>query len=174
MVQFLFDLQPIKWGIVTAGNISHDFIIALRILDPKVHEIVAIGARDLKRAQAFADKFNIPKAYGSYLELAQDPDVEVAYIGTIHPFHLELSQLMLDHGKHVLCEKPLTLNEKQATALTSYAKAKGLFLMEALWSRFLPSFQYVRKQVNSGALGEISYVEAELGLEALQHVERIM
>lgn len=139
-----------------------------------MHQIVAIAARDIVRAEAFAKKFDIPKAYGSYLELAQDPDVEVAYIGTINPFHLEVSQLMLDHGKHVLCEKPLTLNVKQATTLLSYAEEKGLFLMEALWSRFLPSYQYVRSQVQSGALGKISYVEAELGLKDMQFVKRAM
>lgn len=139
-----------------------------------MHQVVAVAARDLGRAKEFAKKFDIPNAYGSYLELAQDENVEVAYIGTINPQHLEIAKLMLDHGKHVLLEKPLTMNEKQAQDLLSYATEKKLFLMEALWSRFLPSFQYVRKQVESGVLGEISSVEAELGLEGLQHIDRIM
>ncbi|XP_055310979.1 trans-1,2-dihydrobenzene-1,2-diol dehydrogenase-like isoform X2 [Sitodiplosis mosellana] len=164
--------KPFKWGLVTAGNVSHDFANALGTLDPEVHQVVAVAGRDLERVKQFAQKFEIPKAYGSYLELAQDPDVDVAYIGTINPQHVELTQLMLDHGKHVLLEKPLTMNEKQAQKLIAYAKEKGLFLMEALWSRYLPSFQYVREQVQRGALGEILSVEAELGLDNMQFVER--
>lgn len=139
-----------------------------------MHQIVAVAARDLGRVKEFAKKFDIPKAYGSYLELAQDPDVDVAYVGTINPQHVELTEMMLDHGKHVLLEKPLTMNEKHAQKLLAYAKAKKLFLMEALWSRFMPAFQYVREQVNRGALGEITSVEAELGLDNMQYVERAM
>lgn len=79
---------------------------------------------------------------------------------------------MLEHGKHVLCEKPLTMNEKQAQKLISCAKQKKLFMMESLWSRFLPPLLYVRRQIQSGMLGEIQSVEAELGRESLQHIDR--
>lgn len=136
--KYEFPPQPLRWGIVTAGNISHDFVNSLTTLEPGLHEVVAVAGRDLARTQRFADKFNITKAYGSYLELAQDPNVEVAYVGTITPNHLELSQMILEHGKHLLCEKPLTMNEKQTQKLISLAKEKGLFLMEAVWSRFFP------------------------------------
>ena len=169
-----FQPKTFKWGIVSAGNIANDFANALTTLDADEHKIVAVAARDLGRAQKFADKFDIPKAYGSYLELAQDPNVEAAYIGSINPQHIKLALLMLEHGKHVLCEKPLTLNAKQALKLTTYAKEKGLFLMEALWSRFLPSMQYVRKQVESGALGEIQSIDAEVGSERMQHIKDVM
>lgn len=169
-----FQPTPFRWGIVSAGNIAHDFANALTTLDADEHKIVAVAARDLDRAQKFADKFDIPTAYGSYLEMAQDPNVEAAYIGSINPQHIKLAQLMLEHGKHVLCEKPLTLNAKQAEKLTTLAREKGLYLMEALWSRFLPSMQYVRQQVQNGAVGEIQSIEAELGSSRMQKIKDLL
>lgn len=122
--------MALKWGIAAAGLICHDFVNAIGTLDKDDHQVVAVAARDVDRAQEFAERFDISKAYGSYLELALDCDVEIVYIGVLIPQHLEVAMLMLDHGKHVLCEKPMCLNEKQVRILTSYAKRKGLFLME--------------------------------------------
>lgn len=94
-------------------------------------------------------------------------------IGTLNPQHLEVALLMLEHGKHVMVEKPLCMNEKQARKLITFAEERKLFLMEAIWSRFLPSNLYVRKQIESGILGEITSVEVEFGFEGLDQLERI-
>lgn len=165
--------MALKWGIASSGRAAHDFVNAIGTLDQDQHQVIAIGARDLSRAQEFAKRFGIPKAHGSYLELAQDPNVAVVYVGTLNPQHLEVAQLMLEHGKHVLVEKPLCLNKKQAQKLIAYAKQKGLFLMEAIWSRFFPSYQYVRQQIQNGALGDIVSVEAEFGFASLVNKDRL-
>lgn len=157
--------MALKWGIVAVGKISHDFTNALGTLSDADHQVVAVAARDLDRAQAFAERFNINKAYQGYQALAEDGDVEVVYIGTLNPQHYEVAMLMLEHGKHVLVEKPLTLNEKQTRKLIAYAERKKLFLMEAIWSRFFPAYQYVKRQIKSGVLGEITNVDVEFGFE---------
>lgn len=165
--------MALKWGIAAAGKISQDFANAVNTLNEGDHQLVAVAARDLGRAGEFAKKFGVSKAYGSYTELAQDPNVEVVYVGTLNPQHLEVATLMLENGKHVLVEKPLCLNEKQAHKLITYAERKKLFLMEAIWSRFFPSYQYARKQIENGALGDIKSVEVEFGFGGLDDVDRL-
>lgn len=165
--------MALKWGIAAAGRISHDFVNALSTLPSEDHQVVAIGARDLTRAEEFAKRFDIEKAYGSYLELAQDPNVEIVYVATLNPQHFEVAKLMLENGKNVLVEKPLCINEKQAKTLISYAEERGLFLMEAIWSRFFPSYKYIREQVESGALGDVSSVEIEFGFASLKNKNRV-
>lgn len=164
--------MALRWGIVSAGKITHDFVNALGTLNEIDHKVVAVAARDLERARDFANRFNIQTAHDSYLKLAKDPNVEVAYIGTLNPHHLEVATLMLKHGKHVLVEKPLCMNEKQAKELISYAKSKKLFLMEAIWSRLFPSYQFVREQINNGKLGEVISVNVELGFP-MSHIDNI-
>lgn len=165
--------MALKWGIAAAGKISHDFVNALDTLNKDDHHVVAVAARDLSRSEEFAKRFDIPKAYGSYLELAKDKDVEVVYVGTLNPQHLEVTMMMLEHGKHVLVEKPLCMNEKQAHKLIAYAELKKLFLMEAIWSRFFPAYQYVQKQIKNGTLGEIKSVDIDFGIESWEKVDRI-
>jgi len=164
--------MALKWGIASAGRISHDFVNALGTLPDDEHQVVAVAARDLSRAEEFAQRFGIPKAYGNYLNLAEDPNVEIVYIGTLNPQHFDVAQLMLEHGKHVLCEKPLCMNEKQVRKLVTYAERKKLFLMEAIWSRFFPSYQYLRKQIQNGTLGDITNVHVEFGFPIFK-VDRI-
>ena len=118
------------WGIFGAGKIAHDFVIALKTLPEDEHKVVSVASRSLERASEFADKHKIGKAYGSYEELAQDANVEVVYVSTIHPQHAWLCKLALNHGKHVLCEKPMTMNLKETKEVFELAKAKGLFIME--------------------------------------------
>lgn len=125
--------MALRWGIAGAGSVSHDFASVAETLSRDEHQIVAVGARELSRTEEFAQRFNIPTAYGSYFELACDPNVEVVYVGVLNHKHLEVSLLMLQHGKHVLCEKPMCLNEKQARQLIECAKEKNLFLMEGIW-----------------------------------------
>lgn len=165
--------MALKWGIAAAGKISQDFANAVNILNDDDHQLVAVAARDLGRAEKFAQKFGITKAYGSYLELAQDSNVEVVYVGTLNPQHFEVAILMLEHGKHLLVEKPLCINEKQAHKLITYAERKKLFLMEAIWSRLFPSYQYVRKQIQNGMLGDILSVEVDFGMEGLNEIDRL-
>lgn len=165
--------MALKWGIASAGKISHDFVNAIGTLSDNEHQVVAVAARDLIRANEFAERFCIRNAYGSYEELAKDPVVEIVYIGTLNPHHMEVAILMLENNKHVLVEKPLCINEKQARKLISYAERKQLFLMEAIWSRFFPSYQYLHKQIKNGMLGEIESVDVSLGFSGLDSVDRL-
>ena len=123
-------MAPTRWGIFGASKIAHDFFVAMKTLPENEHKLIAVAARSLDRALEFAEKHNIEKAYGSYLELAQDDCVEVVYVSTIHPQHSTLCKLALNHGKHVLCEKPMTMNFKDTKELLELAKSKGLFIME--------------------------------------------
>ncbi|XP_017471910.1 PREDICTED: trans-1,2-dihydrobenzene-1,2-diol dehydrogenase-like isoform X2 [Rhagoletis zephyria] len=164
--------MALRWGIVSAGKISHDFAVALSTLPASDHKLVAVAARQKDRAEEFATLHEIPNAFGSYIELAEFADVDIVYIGALNPQHLELSSLYLEHGKHVLCEKPLCMNYKESKQLTDLAKSKKLFLMEAIWSRFFPAAQYLRQQIKSGALGELKEVEVAFGFD-LSHVERL-
>jgi len=129
-------------------------------------ELVAIGSRDLTRAQTFANEFAAPHAYGSYEELAVDPTVDAIYIGTPHSFHQAHTLLCLDAGKHVLCEKPLAMNAAQAERMIAKARTKNLVLMEAVWTRFLPALVRVRELVADGAIGEVRLINADFGFRA--------
>lgn len=161
-----------RWGIASAGKISHDFAVGLATLPAEEHVLVGVAARDLSRAQDFAKLHNGQKAYGNYQDLANDRDIEVVYIGSLNPQHLEIAKLMLSNGKHVLCEKPLTLNLKQTTELINFAKEKGLFLMEAIWSRCFPTYQWIREEIESGNLGDIKQVVVPFGFQ-LTGIERV-
>ncbi|KAG1669718.1 Trans-1,2-dihydrobenzene-1,2-diol dehydrogenase [Nymphon striatum] len=155
--------MPLKWGIAGAGKISNDFSISLRNLPTEDHQAYAVGARVLDRAQIFAEKHHMKKAYGSYEELAKDPDVEVVYVGVISPYHFFVSKLMLENGKHVLCEKPLTMNSKEATELNLLAKEKNLFLMQAIWSRCFPLYRKLNEALQNKVIGDIKYVHCTFG-----------
>lgn len=164
--------MALKWGIVSTGKISHDFVTAIGTLSQIDHKVVAVAARDLSRAKQFSALHEIPIAYGSYDELANDPNVEVVYVATSSPHHFPVASLMLEHGKHVLCEKPLCMNEKLTTKLVKLAKEKQRFLLEGMWSRFFPSYDYVRDRIRSGALGDIVSVTVNMGF-AFEDVGRL-
>lgn len=157
-------IMTLNWGIVSVGFISHDFVNALGTLPTAEHQVVAVAARDQSRAEEFAKRFDIARAYDSYLKLAEDPQVEVVYIGIINLQHFAVTKLMLEHGKHVLVEKPLCMNERQARELIELAERKNLFLMEAIWSRCFPSYDYIGKLIQSGALGDIKSVDIHFGV----------
>ncbi|XP_078379106.1 trans-1,2-dihydrobenzene-1,2-diol dehydrogenase-like [Oculina patagonica] len=161
-----------RWGICGAGQIAHDFMVAMKTLPENDHKVVAVSARSLERAAEFANRHNIEKAYGSYEELANDKNVEVVYVSTIAPVHASLCKLALNHGKHVLCETPMTMNLKDTKELFELAKAKGLFIMEALWTRFLPLYADVKNLVDSNALGEIRVAMVSCGINC-DSVERL-
>ncbi|XP_025018476.1 trans-1,2-dihydrobenzene-1,2-diol dehydrogenase, partial [Tetranychus urticae] len=162
-----------KWGILSAGKISHDFTVCLRSLDPAEHQAVAVAARNIGDALKFAANHKIPRAYGSYQELANDPNVEVVYIGTLVSFHYSTTKMMLEAGKHVLVEKSFTATSKEARELINLARSKKLFLMEAIWSRFNPVFTLLMDKIKTKALGDVVSVNATFGLD-LTKVERLI
>ncbi|XP_007536031.1 trans-1,2-dihydrobenzene-1,2-diol dehydrogenase [Erinaceus europaeus] len=163
--------MALHWGIVSAGLIASDFTTMLRMLPRSEHQVVAVAARDLSRAKEFARKHDIPKAYGSYEELAKDPNVEVVYIGTQHPQHKAAVLLSLAAGKAVLCEKPMGVNAAEVREMVAEARSRGLFLMEAIWTRFFPASETLRSVLAQGALGELRVARAEFGKD-LTHVRR--
>ncbi|XP_014849835.1 PREDICTED: uncharacterized protein LOC106922158 isoform X3 [Poecilia mexicana] len=160
-----------KWGICSVGKISHDFTVALKTLPAEDHQVVAVAARKLEDAQEFARKHNISKAYGSYEELARDPDVDVVYVGVIHPCHLNACKLFINAKKNVLCEKPLAMNAKEVKEILDSAKKNDVFLMEAAWTRFFPASVEIRKLLAEEYIGEVKMVRADFGVP-LFHVPR--
>ncbi len=152
--------MTIRWGILGTGNIARQFAKGLESLPDA--ELVAVGSRTQKSAQTFADTFG-GRAHGSYEALAADPKVDIVYVGTPHTLHAENSLLCLEHGKAVLCEKPFTLNAGEAQRVVDTARAKGLFLMEAMWTRFFPLASALRDLVRGGRIGEVKLLHADFG-----------
>lgn len=155
---------PIRWGILATGSIAHQFAGGLAVIPDA--ELTAVGSRTVETANAFADQYNVPRRYASYEELAADPDVDVIYVATPHPFHKENSLLCLDAGKAVLCEKPFTMNAREAEAVVARAREKGVFLMEAMWTRFLPISGKVRQWISEKAIGDVRMIAADFGYRA--------
>ncbi|XP_072320783.1 trans-1,2-dihydrobenzene-1,2-diol dehydrogenase-like [Eucyclogobius newberryi] len=160
-----------RWGICSAGKISHDFTVALKTLPPEEHQVVAVAARKLDDAQNFANKHNISHAYGSYEELSRDPDVDVVYIGVIHPYHLKTCLIFANAKKNILCEKPLAMNSKEVQEILTTAKRNNVFLMEAVWTRFFPVSFEIRRLLAQGEVGDVKIVRSEFGAQ-LSHVPR--
>ncbi|XP_039759815.1 trans-1,2-dihydrobenzene-1,2-diol dehydrogenase-like [Pararge aegeria] len=156
--------MTIRWGIVGSGKICQDFVNAINSYPKKGDMVVsAVAARENSRAAEFAKCHNISKVFGSYAEMAESKEIDVAYVGALNPYHYELSKLFLESGKHVVCEKPLCLNYKQSESLIKIAKEKNLFLMEGVWSRFSPLYISLENEIESGKLGKILFVEVNLG-----------
>ncbi|WP_062527981.1 Gfo/Idh/MocA family protein [Demequina rhizosphaerae] len=160
----------VRWGILGAGG------IARKLADAVTHytdsSVVAVGSRDEARAQAFADAAGIPTAYGSYEQLVADPDIDVVYVATPHSHHHEHTLLAIEAGKHVLCEKAFTQNAAQAREVVAAARAKGVFVMEAMWTRHLPHVHALRELIARGEIGDLVSVQADHG-QMLTHVERM-
>ncbi|KAM9860935.1 trans-1,2-dihydrobenzene-1,2-diol dehydrogenase-like [Aulostomus maculatus] len=160
-----------RWGLCGAGKISHDFSVAMKTLPAGDHQIAVIASRSLQRATEFAKKHSIPKAYGSYEELANDPDIDVVYLGVLHTEHWRVGLLFLKAGKNVLCEKPFAMNSRQVQDLVAAAKENNVFLMEAIWSRCFPVHAEVRRLLAKEAIGEVKLVKADFGSPQL-HIPR--
>ena len=150
--------NKIKWGILSTGHISKKFADALALLPDAV--LAAVASRDLETAKNFAEKYNVPKAYGTYEELAADPDIDVIYIGTPHTFHLENSVMCMRKGKAVLCEKALTINAAEAREMVRVAREQNVFLMEAMITRHVPLIKKVLAWIREGRIGEVRMVRA--------------
>lgn len=153
--------DKIRWGIISTGFIARQFAAGLSVL-PEA-ELVAVGSRTEESANQFGDEFNVPHRHASYEALANDPDVDVVYIGTPHPMHKDNSLLCLEAGKAVLCEKPFTINAGEAETVVNLAREKKLFLMEAMWNRFNPALVKVRQWLADGVIGELQMLTASLG-----------
>lgn len=154
----------VKWGIMATGNIAGVFAEA--IIRSHNAELTAVASRDYSKAEAFADKFGISKAYGNYEGLATDKEVEIIYIATPMSCHYENVKLCLENGKNVLCEKAVTLNYEQLNELILLAKEKGLFFMEAMWTKFLPAQNKAVEWINQGKIGKIKYIKADFCINA--------
>jgi predicted dehydrogenase len=142
----------VRWGILGTGFIAD--LQASDLID-NGFTIQAVGSRTAASAAEFAAKFSIASAHGSYEDLVADPDVDVVYISTPHPFHYENALLALNAGKHVLIEKPFAMNAWQAREIVDLAESKGLVALEAMWTRYLPHMVRIRELVRTGALGDV-------------------
>jgi len=148
----------IRWGILGTGGIANSFVKDLKATG---HQVTAVGSRTCEAAERFAAQHGIARAHASYEALVHDDQVDVVYVSTPHPFHLSNALLALEAGKHVLVEKPLTINASEARALEAVAKQKGLVALEAMWTRWLPHMVRIREILASGALGELRTLLAD-------------
>ena len=144
------DSRP-GWGILATGGIAADFTNDLKVAGLRV---AAVGSRTAERAEAFAQQHDVPHAHGSWQALADDPTVDVVYVATPHSAHAEAALVALEAGKHVLVEKPFTLNEGEAREVVDFAESHGLVALEAMWTRWLPHMLEIHELLESGAIGE--------------------
>lgn len=156
-------MTDIRWGILATGGIAHAFTADLRTAGL---DVVAVGSRSAGSARAFAEQYGIAHAHGSYEALVADPEVDIVYVASPHSHHLAHATLALEAGKHVLIEKAVTLDADEAIALRDLAASRGLLVMEAMWTRYLPHMVRVREIVAAGTLGEVRTVIAD-------HTQRI-
>ena len=160
-----------KIGILGAGKIAGT--VAATLVQMQEMECVAVASRDLEKAKAFADRFGFRKAYGSYEEMLSDPEVELVYIATPHSHHYEHIMLCLEHGKHSLCEKAFTINADQASRVAEEAEKRGLYLAEAIWTRYMPSRRIINNVLASGVIGTPNTLTANLSY-VIHDKERIV
>jgi predicted dehydrogenase len=153
--------EPLGWGLIGTGGIAESFAADLMFTDSG--RPAAVGSRQMDSANRFADQFDIPNRHASYEALVADPDVDVVYVATPHPMHHANALLALRAGKPVLVEKAFTMNAAEARDLVATARAEGLFLVEAMWTRFLPHIAEIRRLLAEGALGDIVTVTADHG-----------
>ncbi|TCV98363.1 Gfo/Idh/MocA family protein [Biostraticola tofi] len=150
--------KSLGWGVLATGWIAELFT---RDLIASGLTVTAVGSRSAQKASAFAKRFAIPAAHGSYQQLVADPAVDIVYVATPHPQHIDAALLALEAGKHVLIEKPFTLNAQQAKKIVARAADKNLIVLEAMWTRFLPHMQRIHQIIDAGVLGQLRSVSAE-------------
>ncbi|HEY6900176.1 MAG TPA: Gfo/Idh/MocA family oxidoreductase [Puia sp.] len=170
-------MRSTTWGIIGPGKIANKFATALTLVQNA--QLGAVASRDLSKAQAFAKEHaaagahrsasgapEAPRVYTSYEELAADPQIDAVYIATPHGYHAEHAILCLKHGKAVLCEKPMALSARQVGEMVDAARSNRAFLMEAMWTRFLPMTAKIDETLAEGQLGSLQYVRADFGFLA--------
>jgi predicted dehydrogenase len=152
-------MSTFRWGILGTGNIAGQFARGLAALDAAA--LVAVGSRTAAAADAFGERFGVPRRHAGYADLANDSEVDAIYIATPHTLHKENTLLCLEAGKPVLCEKPFAINAGEAEQMIAAARSRGLFLMEAMWTRFLPHIARLRELLAAGTIGEIRQIRAD-------------
>lgn len=153
--------KKIRWGIVGPGIIAHEFAHDFQFVAKG--ELVAVASQSRERGSEFAKKFNIPKVYHTYQDLYSDRDIDVVYVATPHTFHLENSSDAMRAGKAVLCEKPITINPQQLTELLEVSNQTGNYIMEGMWTCFLPAIQKAQQWVKENKIGTIRHVKSDFG-----------
>jgi len=159
----------IKWGILGTGRIARSFATALTFVENT--SLYAIGSRRFEKAKAFSAEYHVPKAYGSYQEVVQDKEVDAIYVATPHHLHCSNTLMALEHNKHVLCEKPFGVNGSEVRKMIDCAKDKNLFLMEAMWSRFLPNIIKTKQLIDAGEIGKINLMTSVFSFLSLNGPE---
>lgn len=155
-----------NWGILATGSIATKFARTVGVMKGEGERLVAVGSRNLSRAEEFAATYGVPKAYGSYEELLSDGEVDAVYIATPNNMHYANALACLNAGKHVLCEKPFTTCAADAQALYAAARERGLFIMEAFWIAFLPLYKKLKEIISSGKYGALRHTRCEYGFIA--------
>ena len=151
----------LRWGIIGTGQIAKKFAIGLT--SAPNHQLIAVGSRSADNAKTFGDTFSVPNRHTSYEALVNDPEVDAVYVGTPHPDHKTSALLAMGAGKPVICEKPLTVSAGETRELIEFSQKHKVFLMEAMWPRFQPSYYWIREQIAAGLLGDIRLIMAEVG-----------
>ncbi len=153
-----------RWGILGAGRIADKFCEALNFTEGS--EVFAVASRDTNNAETFAQKHNAKKYYTNYNDLINDADVDVIYIATPHAFHYQQTLLCLQHNKRVLCEKPLSINYQQSAEMVAFATTQQIFLMEGMWTRFMPFTEKILMLIANDVIGTPQYIHADFGFAA--------
>ena len=159
-----------KIGIIGAGHIAD--VVTPTLVAMEAMECYAVSSRSLEKAEVFAEKYGFEKAYGSYEEMLRDPNVELVYIATPHSHHYEHMMLCIAYGKPILCEKAFTLNAQQAKKIQDAAAQKGVYVAEAIWTRYMPSRKVINDVLASGVIGKPNTLTANLSY-IISHKERI-
>lgn len=157
-------MKTINWGILGPGKIAHKFTAALSGVENA--RIYAVASRSIEKANQFAKQYGAQKAYGNYEEMFNDTELDVVYIATPHSHHFENTLKFLNNRIPVLCEKPITINSRQLNTLVGTARDKNVFLMEAIWTRFLPTIETTLETLKSGQLGKVKVLTADFGFRA--------
>ena len=157
-------MKMIRWGIIGLGKIANSFATDMQQVDNSI--IYAVASRSQEKANDFGAKYNVAKCYDSYEKLAQDPQVDAIYIATPHVRHAQDALLCLTYNKAVLCEKPFAMNLQEVDSMIAKAKEHNVLLMEALWTRFMPHFKFVKEELESGRYGRVKSLHADFSFKA--------
>ncbi len=157
-------MNSYRWGIIGLGRIAHKFAEALQVIPTA--SLVAVASRSKANARTFAEKYDAKKYYDNYEDLILDPEVDVIYIATEHTTHASLSKACISFGKPVLCEKPFAINYRQAKEVYELAQQSNVFIMEAFWTRFIPSMKKVVEIVQKEEIGKVMSIQADFGFKA--------
>ena len=159
-----------NWGIIGLGNIAHKFAHDIQLVEDAT--LYGVASRNIEKARKFGQTYNSTKCYGSYKELLNDSHIDVVYIATPHAYHCELALEAMDAGKAVLCEKPFGMNRVEVEKLIAKSKEKKVFLMEALWTRFIPATEKLLSLLKSDIIGDLKSVRADFGFKAVFEPEK--